>query len=127
MKKLIINTLLFCIVPAIVALTTPLIYKYKLNHLQLDESTNVLILGDSHTQYGLDDSIILNSLNISQSAQHFIYSYNVLKQLLNTNSQIEKVILGVSFHSFAKKNDRNIQAFDKNEVHVPNLFSNSQH
>ena len=41
-----------------------------------------------------------NSINISNHSQHYIYTYNVLKTVLQNNPHIKTVILGSSFHSF---------------------------
>ena len=119
MKKFIIKALIFLVIPVFLACVTIFIYKSKVNNIRIDESTHILILGDSHTQSGIDDSKIKNSLNISQSSEHFLYSYNVLKLLLDNNSQIDKVILGVSYHSFGKSYDKYIQDEDKTIVMFP--------
>jgi RNase H-fold protein (predicted Holliday junction resolvase) len=122
MKKFLIKTIILSIIPVFFAFATIFVFKYKANNIKVDELTHILILGDSHTQSGIDDSIIKNSLNISQSSEHFLYSYNVLKLLLNNNSQIDKVILGVSFHSFGKSYDKYIQDEDKTTVMFPRYF-----
>jgi hypothetical protein len=119
MKKFIIKTLIFLFIPVFLACVTIFIYKSKVSNIRIDESTQILILGDSHTQSGIDDSKIKNSLNISQSSEHFLYSYNVLKLLLDNNSQIDKVIIGVSYHSFGKSYDKYIQDEDKTIVMFP--------
>lgn len=95
---------------------------YRVNNIRIDESIHILILGDSHTMSGIDDSIIMNSLNISQSSEHFLYSYNVLRQLLDNNSQIDRVILGVGFHSFSKSYDQQIQNKASTIIRVPRYY-----
>lgn len=99
-----------------------MVFRYKVDTIRIDHSITTLIAGDSHTQSGLDDSLINNSLNISQSDEHFLYTYNVLRLLLDNNHQINKVILGVSFHSFAKSYDATIQSDEYTKVMFPKYF-----
>ncbi|MGD0709912.1 MAG: hypothetical protein ABR968_01895 [Bacteroidales bacterium] len=75
---------------------------------------SIIICGDSHTQSGINDSILKGAINISQSSEHYLYTYNVLKLFIQNNPQIKTIILGCSFHSFAKSNDKNI--FENNRT-----------
>ncbi|TRX57671.1 hypothetical protein FNH22_14765 [Fulvivirga sp. M361] len=100
-----------------------LVYKHNINSLTIDDSVNTLVLGDSHTQAGINDSLINHTLNISQSSEHFLYSYNVLRLLLKNNPQIEKIILGVSFHSLSKSYDKYLHSEDKTEFMFLRYFS----
>ena len=122
MNRFIIKTLTLGIIPVLFVIATIVTYKYKINNIKIDDSIHILILGDSHTQTGIDDSKIKNSLNVSQTAEHFLYSYNVLKLLLDNNPQIKKVILGVSFHSFSKSYDKYIHDEDKTAIMFPRYF-----
>ena len=122
MKKFIIKTLTLSIIPVLFIFATIVTYKHKINNIKIDDSIHILISGDSHTQTGIDDSKIKNSLNISQTSEHFLYTYNVLKLLLDNNSQLNKVILGVSFHSFSKVYDKFIHDGDKTIHMFPRYF-----
>lgn len=97
-------------------------YKRNINHIHIDNSIETLISGDSHTQSGIDDSILKSSLNISQSSEHFLYTYNVLKLLLKNENKLEKVILGVSFHSFSSSYDDYIKKYEKTKYMFPKYF-----
>jgi hypothetical protein len=122
MKKFIKKTLILVLVLLLLVITAIVAFKYKVSNIKIDELTHILIIGDSHTQSGIDDSKIKNALNISQSTEHFLYSYNVLNQILNNNSQIDKVILGISFHSFGEFYDRYIHDEDETMVMFPRYF-----
>jgi RNase H-fold protein (predicted Holliday junction resolvase) len=122
MKKFIINSLILSIFPVLFVFVTIVTYKYRINNIKIDDSIHILISGDSHTQTGIDDSKIENSLNISQLSEHFLYSFNILNLLLENNSQIKTVILGVSFHSFSKEYDRYIHDEDKTKHMFPRYF-----
>jgi hypothetical protein len=55
----------------------------------------VLILGDSHTEFAINDTIFTNSFNYSQAADPFIYSYVKLINITSV-SKIDTLILSVS-------------------------------
>jgi hypothetical protein len=75
------------------------IYHHQTNRIEVDKNIHILICGDSHTECALNDSILKNSINISKSAEAYIYSYNVIKVLTKNNSHINTIILGFSFHN----------------------------
>ena len=60
---------------------------------------NILILGDSHTEVSLNDSIISNSINFSLGTSSYFHSYIKLKYILSNNEHIDTLILGYSFNS----------------------------
>lgn len=122
MKYFIKKLVLFSFVPIIFIIIISVAYRFKVEHVTLDHTKSVLILGDSHTQSGLDDGVIENSINISQTSEHFLYTYNVLNLILKNNKQIEKVILGVSFHSFAGPADNYILNKDKTIFMYPRYY-----
>lgn len=62
----------------------------------IPEDRNIIIVGDSHTECAIDDSIFLRSFNISQSGTAYLYSYVKLRKFLAENLQIDTVL--VSFH-----------------------------
>lgn len=123
MKKFVKKIFVLIIIPVCFVFVTILAYKCKINSIDIPESVHVLIVGDSHTQTGLNDIKIKNSLNVSQSSEHFLYSYNILRVLLNNKSKIDKIILGVSFHSFSKNYDEYLFDSDKTAHMFPRYLS----
>lgn len=123
MKNFLINLFYFSIIPLALVLLCLLVYKTQVNNLNINKSINILILGDSHTQTGLDDSLIANSINISQSSEHFLYTYGVLKQLIKNNKHIKTIILGVSFHSFSSSYDELIKNEKQTKLMYPKYFT----
>jgi len=67
---------------------------------------NILILGDSHTQCSMDDNIIANSLNMSESADTYFYSYIKLKNIITYNKQIDTLVLAYAPHNISKTQDK---------------------
>ena len=55
-------------------------YKFK-------EKKNILIVGNSHTECSVNDSIISNSVNLSQSASSYFYSYMKIREFTKYNSK----------------------------------------
>ncbi|GAA4937508.1 hypothetical protein GCM10023314_07530 [Algibacter agarivorans] len=69
-------------------------YGYK-----IVKDKNVLILGDSHTEYAIDDNIYNNSINLSHSADSYFYSYLKIRKLKKENPQIDTLLLALSNHN----------------------------
>lgn len=114
MKKFIYNILLFLIIPIVFVLGSWLVYKLKIDNLKFKKDTSIIICGDSHTESGINDSILKNAINISNSSEQYLYTHSVIRQLLKNNSQIRTIILGCGFHSFAKSHDKYM--FENNEA-----------
>ena len=107
MKKFISNCLkilgvfLFICIGSIILNSVLLNYKgYKIS---LDK--NILILGDSHTEYAIDDAVLKNSINLSHSADSYFYSYLKLRKLKKENSQIDTLLLAFSNHNLLTEYD----------------------
>ena len=102
-------------------ISTIFVYKQKLHNVSFNKNISIVICGDSHPMSAINDSILKNSINISNHSQHYIYTYNVLKIALKNNPQIKTVILGSSFHSF-NEYDKIIFDADKATPHYPTFF-----
>ena len=113
MRKFIINISAYFIIIVILIIGSIIIYKHKINHLKFSGNISILICGDSHTECAINDSIIKNTINISNISEHYLYTYNVLKLILKNNTQIKTIILGCSFHSLGKNYDKVIYKNDK--------------
>ena len=113
MRKFIFRIIAYFLILITIIVGSLFVYKYKINNLKLKENISILICGDSHTESGINDSILKNTINISNISEHYLYTYNVLKLILNNDNKIKKIILGCSFHSFGKKYDDVIYKNDK--------------
>ncbi|MEC4004421.1 hypothetical protein OX283_007120 [Flavobacterium sp. SUN052] len=71
----------------------------------ISKEKNILILGDSHTQCALNDTIISNALNMSESADTYFYSYTKLKNIIPSNKQIDTLILGYAPNNLSVTQD----------------------
>ena len=86
------------------------------------ENVHVLILGDSHTQCGIDDALLPNSLNLSESADTYFYSYVKLKRMLKANPQIDTLILGYADFNITDNQDRWLRSENINSFKLPIYF-----
>ena len=69
---------------------------YKIN-----KDANILILGHSHLQYALNDSLINNSVNFSQAGDSYFYIYFKFKKIIESNTHVNTLILAISNNMFS--------------------------
>ncbi|KAA6333093.1 hypothetical protein EZS27_018463 [termite gut metagenome] len=93
MKSFLLTILLFFIIPIIIIMSI-WVCNYT-NSPIIEIKEKVLILGDSHTQDAVNDTIFTESFNYSQGGDPFIYSYAKLVSIASV-SKIDKLILSVS-------------------------------
>jgi len=102
MKRLFLRFLLFTAIVAAIYWGYLLFMSRVLNEDRLyrvNSKKTVLIMGDSHTAYGIIDSSLDNVINLSQPADVYLYNYLKLKKTLPLNPQIHTVIMGCGGHN----------------------------
>jgi len=72
---------------------------------KISEQKSVLIIGNSQSEYGLNDTIIPNSLNMSQSGDCSFYNYFKTKKLIDDNNQLKTVLYLYTNNMFLKGMD----------------------
>lgn len=72
---------------------------------KIDSNKNILILGESLTETGIDDNIFKRGINLSQSGSAYIYSYCKLKKILENNQHIDTVILSFRYSSLLQESE----------------------
>jgi hypothetical protein len=90
---------------------------------KIPEEKNIIVVGDSHTQCAINDSIFSRSINISQGGTAYLYSYIKLRKFLNENPHIDTVL--VSFHGGSIQRSQDEWIFGDKYILsiVPNYFS----
>ncbi len=107
MKRFLISILKFLLSFAFLVLI--LIFSFKIilerntTFNSIKKDTFTLILGDSQTEADLNDSIIPNSINLSNSGDPIFFNYIKLKYLLNNGLCPRTVILGFSPNNLHSK------------------------
>jgi hypothetical protein len=86
---------------------------------ELPHEKNILVLGDSSTTFGIDDSIYSRSTNISGSGTTYVYSYFKLGKFLDENDHIDTVLLSLQNAAIV-----DLEMFEKANMmyHVPFLL-----
>lgn len=78
-----------------------LLHQTDIRYSQNVKNINVLFMGQSRVQNGIDDRLFNNSINYSSYGENNIYTYYKLKNILNRNDQrINTVIIPYGFSSF---------------------------
>jgi ABC-type sugar transport system permease subunit len=98
------TVLVFLILTVLLVVVTIINWAYitNSNYFILNKNINVLVLGDSHAKYALDDKILKNTCNLSTDADSYFYSYLKLKELNKKNIQIDTLLLSFSQHNISK-------------------------
>ena len=101
MGKFIRNFLLFtgCFLLVIAGLIALSAFLIRLPKADIGRERHILVLGDSHTECAVDDSVFSRSANFSKSATAFIYTYGAIKKLVADNPQVDTVLLSFQFNS----------------------------
>ncbi len=73
---------------------------------------NVLILGDSHPMYSMNENLISHSLKQCSSGEPYFYSLLKSDLYKSIYPGITTLILGMSYHSFNKNVDARIDTYD---------------
>ena len=116
MKKLIKRGVLFLIITGIVSLILGLlsvVVSKKTFDYKIKEKKNILIVGNSHTECSVNDSIISNSVNLSQSASSYFYSYMKIREFTKYNPQIDTVIISFSDNDLFSQKEKWFSSSEK--------------
>lgn len=97
-KKLIKFSLVFGLFVLVQFFFFQLTFKHFIE-FNIDNNKSVLILGDSHLQADLNDSIIDGSINLAAGADVTYFSYIKLKRFKEANPHIDTLILGFNWEN----------------------------
>jgi hypothetical protein len=116
MKKFIKRGVLFLIITGIVSLVvgflSVFISKQTFDY-KIKEKKNILIVGNSHTECSINDSILSNSINLSQSASSYFYSYMKIREFTKYNPQIDTVIISFSDNDLFSEKEKWFSSSEK--------------
>ena len=125
MKKFIIRLTCFCIITiaVLVAMVGITIFIMQQASFKIDHSKNILVLGASLTEAGIDDTVFKRAINLSQSGTAYMYSYCKLKKILENNPQIDTVLLSFNYSELTENKDIMIQGEEYLVPHVSFLIT----
>jgi hypothetical protein len=125
-KKFLKNISLFCIIGILLAFiiiaNIIFIYNQCLKSFYLNNRITTVVLGDSHTQCAIDDSLFENIVNLSSNSEVYFYNFNKLKAIIQRNHLIKTVIIGCSYHSFSSFNDEALFDIEITDYTYPLYF-----
>jgi hypothetical protein len=91
---IIYTCLIISLYSALVLCISSILNKDSLYKIPQDKT--VFVIGNSHTAYDINDSILSYSYNLSSPADAFSYSYAKLKKILPLNKNIKVVLMSCS-------------------------------
>lgn len=116
MRKFLKKTTVYLLVCLITCLAISFLSQFILRErasFAFSKEKNILVMGDSHTECAINDSILTNWQNLSRSATHYYYIYTILEEVLADNPQIDTIVLGIHRASFSEDFDSRMLFDDK--------------
>jgi hypothetical protein len=111
---------MFFILTSIVVLALVSVYLRQFTKKLLNENAfvlpaqvKILVAGDSHPETAIDPRFISGTENVAKSGENFFYSLYKLRLILDKNPQIRNLVLGFSYHNFAKEYQESFLFGDK--------------
>lgn len=96
--------------------------------MTIPEHKNTIVLGNSNTECGVNDSLIYNWLNVSSAGAPMYVSYYTMRELVKANPQIDTVIMCVSCQDFDHRTQMDFNRyFDKFLLRLPIYDHNILH
>jgi hypothetical protein len=107
MKKFIIDLLKFSLCLTVFISIISIInnkFTYSDDYFKLPKNKKFIIVGDSHVEFGFDDSKN-NFVNLGQSSELYLYTYHKVKKVLENNKQIKAVFIDFCNSQISKDQD----------------------
>lgn len=125
MKLFIKNVLNFHLLLIIIVIPIFILFILFVNNLfckiPIKSNIETVYIGDSHIENAVNDSLLINSINLASSSESFYFSYFKLKTILNNNSSVKNVYIGFSYHNLSNYYDRFIYG-DYSATLTPKYF-----
>ena len=109
MKSFLIKILVFACVFLVIVSIYILFINYSLNHhnyFKINSSTENVILGNSHPECALNDSLIPSFQNFAQGGEAYFYTLIKLKKISENNPQVKTVFVEFGNNDIKKEMDQ---------------------
>jgi hypothetical protein len=80
---------------------------------KIDDDITKLVIGHSHSECSVNDSILKNSINLSSSGESYFYNYQKLKKVIGDNNQINTIFIEFTNNQVDSMMDDWIWNFEK--------------
>lgn len=125
MKDFINKTLFFCtfsvLLTGILIMSTTCFKKYSID-FELTNKVNILVVGDSHTECAINDKIVPNLFNFSESGAGYFYSYLKIRKILQCNQHINTVVLSYTYNDISVEKDEWFDGPTRIKYEMPKYF-----
>ncbi len=126
MRKFLRSCLLFgsltVVIYIVLIFTTTRITGAKISFV-LPDTVDKIVLGHSHPECALNDSIVTGLANFSNSGEAYFYAYFKLKKILSDNQHIKFVFIELSNKQVTKRTDEWIWSTKYIEARYPSYVS----
>ncbi|WP_179006876.1 hypothetical protein [Winogradskyella forsetii] len=117
-KKIIVFLVLAILVVIGIVIGSNYIAKTQ-SRFKISEDISTLVLGHSHSQCSVNDSILKNSINLSASGESYFYNYQKLKKVVGANSHIKTVFIEFANNHVDSVMDDWTWGFEKMSFYLP--------
>lgn len=117
-RKIVVFLLLIVLTITTIVIGSNYIVK-TLSSFKVDEDLTTLVLGHSHSQCSVNDSILNNSINLSASGESYFYNYQKLKKVIEENGHINTVFIEFANNHVDSVMDDWTWGFQKMSFYLP--------
>ncbi|MBK9761940.1 MAG: hypothetical protein IPO87_00920 [Flavobacteriales bacterium] len=89
---------------------------------ELPAEVNTVVLGDSHVECAINDTILDQTVNLSMAGEAYLYSYLKAKTILKANPQVDTLWLAYDFNSLEEWKDTLTRSERYNKYKLPFHF-----
>lgn len=111
MKKLIFHVSCFMISMVVIIVVFVSLLNFVTSdkkYYQIPQNKTTLIAGHSHSECSYDTKYINYAINISQSGEHYLYTYLKVKKVVESNPQIKNVIIEFTYNVLDESNAKKV-------------------
>ncbi|MEN8696373.1 MAG: hypothetical protein ABF321_10140 [Bacteroidia bacterium] len=83
--------------------------------------SKIIAVGDSHIMTAVDPQFSMDLINIAQSSEPYLASYLKIKKILESQSEVETVVLGLGYHNLSGYYDQKLLTNESTAIFDNNI------
>ncbi len=85
---------------------------------ELPERRTTLVLGDSQMEFGLNDSILAQTVNVAQSGEAYLYAFGKARRFITDNPDLDTIWLSYNLNSLERRQEilTRSERYSKNKI-----------